>query len=99
MMVFRRAREPFMAQLGAPGTWDRSFAGGKPKIVLCCPSCKTVLGIDQHVIDAEGNVSPSCMCPITGCDFHEYVKLEDWVDTEGVTREKITATEGVPADG
>lgn len=95
MKLFKRARKPFMAQLGTKGEWDRSFARGKPRVVVCCPGCGTVLGVEMHEIAPDGTISPSCMCPINGCEFHDTVKLEDWVDPEGVTREKIAAVEGV----
>lgn len=32
-----------------------------------------------HKIDAQGNVTPSCICGETGCNFHETVTLSDYV--------------------
>jgi hypothetical protein len=33
---------------------------------------------NHHVISDDGSVSPSVVCPHEGCDFHEFIKLEDW---------------------
>lgn len=37
-----------------------------------------------HVVAADGTVSPSLVCPIAGCTFHEYVRLEGWADPDKV---------------
>lgn len=31
-----------------------------------------------HVIDFAGNCSPSLMCPVPGCGWHEFVRLDGW---------------------
>lgn len=31
-----------------------------------------------HHIAADGSVSPSAVCPIAGCGFHDFIKLLDW---------------------
>jgi hypothetical protein len=31
-----------------------------------------------HAVAADGTVTPSYVCPVTGCTFHEYVRLVDW---------------------
>lgn len=31
-----------------------------------------------HTIATDGEVSPSVVCPITGCDYHEFVRLVGW---------------------
>ena len=32
----------------------------------------------HHVIADDGTVSPSVVCPRDGCDFHEFIVLDDW---------------------
>ncbi len=34
--------------------------------------------LPNHEIDKEGLVTPSVVCPKPSCDFHSFVKLEDW---------------------
>ena len=31
-----------------------------------------------HHVAADGLVSPSYVCPVTGCKFHEFVRLIGW---------------------
>lgn len=31
-----------------------------------------------HAVNADGLVSPSVVCPVEGCTFHEYVTLNEW---------------------
>lgn len=34
------------------------------------------LGIVDHIINPDGIVTPSVVCPIKGCTFHDFIKLE-----------------------
>jgi hypothetical protein len=34
--------------------------------------------IDEHEIAADGTVTPSVVCTESGCDFHDFVRLEGW---------------------
>jgi hypothetical protein len=44
-----------------------------------------------HAVAADGTVTPSYVCPVGGCTFHEWVRLDGWdpghvfevVDVEG----------------
>ena len=68
------------------GTWRRSFLMGKdqePVILLNCPKCGNDLGVagwhyKNHTIAPDGTVSPSMVCTHDGCDFHEFIKLENY---------------------
>lgn len=31
-----------------------------------------------HSISADGSVSPSVVCLVPGCDFHDFVRLDGW---------------------
>lgn len=55
------------------GTWWR----WRTFIFLGCPHCGTAAELD-HSIASDGTVTPSVVCPVIGCDFHEYVRLEGW---------------------
>lgn len=46
-------------------------------LVVVCPN-EHYLGIVNHNIDPDGTVTPSVVCPIKGCTFHEFIKLEDY---------------------
>lgn len=64
-----------------PGRW-RAVTHGKPgdaewRIKFACPQCGTEAGLDDHEIDADGEVSPSVHCA-TDCGFHDHVVLIDW---------------------
>lgn len=34
------------------------------------------IGIVDHIINLDGTVNPSVVCPIKGCTFHDFIKLE-----------------------
>ena len=45
-------------------------------VMLQCPnghSCHL-----PHAVNASGVVTPSAVCPVAGCGFHEHLRLTDW---------------------
>jgi hypothetical protein len=36
-----------------------------------------------HTVDYDGYITPSVACPKKGCDFHQWLHLENWVP-EGI---------------
>jgi hypothetical protein len=56
--------------------WTRALRNGRPTVRIACPKCLTSGDLDAHDIDADGNVSPTVVCPNEACDFHDTVKLE-----------------------
>jgi hypothetical protein len=36
------------------------------------------ISLKNHKIAADGRVVPSVVCLAPGCDFHEYVRLDEW---------------------
>lgn len=48
-----------------------------PAVVVQCPKCEKWYSLD-HDVDSDGRVTPSLNCPTTGCDFHEFVRLDGW---------------------
>jgi hypothetical protein len=47
------------------------------KASMTCPNGHG-LTLRGHAIDKNGNVSPSVVCPVRGCSFHEFVRLDRW---------------------
>ena len=68
----------------APGTW---WGQHLEKPYIACPKCGgTLLGPPApHTIETNGDVNGSVVCGHSGCDFHRYVRLEEWA---GDKREK-----------
>ena len=72
-------------------TWKPILVDGEPAASLQCPECKqwATLGgeiqdhIDAggHTMDADGNVSPSIVCPWKPCEWHQMVTLVGWPDS------------------
>lgn len=44
-------------------------------VALQCPTCNKAFCLANHVIDNEGKVSPSVVCPFS-CGFHEFVEIK-----------------------
>ena len=60
--------------------WWRPVPEHAPWIVLTCGHGH-VGHLDVpavHQVAADGTVSPSCVCPMAGCDWHVWVRLQDW---------------------
>ena len=51
----------------------------KELIYIECPRCKQWISIFKHSIDDNGNVTPSVVCPLTACGFHQYIKLRKFL--------------------
>ena len=73
-----------------PSTWDyvthkqgalRSDGKPFPTVALCtCPNGHTCgLSREVHSIENDsGRLSPSYVCPVAGCGFHDLVGLTGW---------------------
>lgn len=48
--------------------------------IVGCPTCSHVASLTArtHRVLSDGTVRPSFVCP--GCDFHAYIRLENWSD-------------------
>jgi hypothetical protein len=49
----------------------------KFKASMTCPNGHG-LTLGKHSISADGVVSPSVVCPVQSCSFHEHVRLDRW---------------------
>ena len=65
-----------------PLTWDYldPWSGGPRDIawVSCSNGHETRLTAQVHAVDHEGRVTPSYVCTVAGCSFHEALRLVGW---------------------
>jgi len=63
---------------------DWTFAEGMKFPIIQCPSCGSgILGDTcPHGIHSDGSVYASVVCQNDECNFHSYVKLENWNNGE-----------------
>ena len=47
------------------------------KASMTCPNGHG-LTLKNHTISSEGEVTPSVVCPVRECSFHEWVRLINW---------------------
>lgn len=67
---------------GGKGTWfPTRLADGQRSAMLVCPTCGQPASLSNHVIEADGSVTPSVVCPYE-CPFHEFIQLADWFDDD-----------------
>ncbi len=57
------------------GMWNRH--GGI--VVWRCTGCGNAPNLHSHSISALGVVTPSAVCSMPGCAFHEHLTLDGWV--------------------
>lgn len=63
---------------GEPGTWrPLTLDIRRRTAVLFCPDCGRRGTLEDHVIEDDGRVSPSVVCP-NDCGFHDFVTLAGW---------------------
>lgn len=56
------------------GTWSQH----EGHVLMSCPMCGKLGRLDDHKIAENGLVSPSVVCPVESCSFHDTVKLLGW---------------------
>jgi hypothetical protein len=54
--------------------WGRDTSGA---LFIRC-ACGICMGIDDHTVDAAGNVTPSLWHDEPGCGWHVWGQLEGW---------------------
>lgn len=61
-----------------PNTWGVNIlSDGRTQIITRC-SHNHIGSLTDHTIADDGTVSPSVVCQHPGCDFHEFIKLDEW---------------------
>ncbi len=68
---------PYDEAQGKNTWWFNVLTGGR-KIAITRCSNGHVGSLEDHEIAPDGTVSPSVVCQVEGCDFHDYIKLEDY---------------------
>lgn len=61
-----------------PGTWVGLLTPKGRRAGMTCPDCDRMLSLSNHEIADDGHVTPSVVCPYDGCNFHDFVTLENW---------------------
>ncbi len=75
---------PKQTKAGERGTWQGVFVGTHSASAnFFCPTCGLVASLRDHSIDKDGLVTPSVACPGPKCSFHEHIKLNGWLKTDG----------------
>lgn len=92
MRLFNQAdqRFPDHGVLPEPYTWNYALRVRKKDGYYACQSDKdlalctcanrhtTRLTSTKHKVGADGTVSPSYVCTVGGCGFHEFIRLVGW---------------------
>lgn len=76
MVILKRA-EPESRWDAAPLTWWPGTSDGKRTAIVACVNGHA-MSISSHAIAADGTVSPSLVCPIDGCGWHVFARLDGW---------------------
>ena len=66
--------------------WVHKFSRGRQRIVTRC-SNGHIGSLDYHAIAADGTVKPSVVCQHNGCNFHEFIKLDDYPQHDDICPE------------
>ncbi len=75
MKIFEKAKSPFPQR----GQWTERYThGGTRTACVCCPECGELGTLENHSILGDGTVTPSVICAVPDCDFHDFARLADW---------------------
>lgn len=63
-----------------PLTWHREEHPvlGTQVISVCEKGHQSWLSAKGHTVTEDGTVSPSYVCPVDGCGWHVWVRLDGW---------------------
>lgn len=69
-----------------PLTWDYWLWGIAPytkTATVCCGNGHVgTVAPHVHAIAPDGTLSPSWVCPFKPCDWHEFARLDGWLEVE-----------------
>jgi len=57
--------------------WRQVVQDGESLVRVSCADGH-VADLSSHIIQADGTVKPSVLCPEPGCHWHEFVQLQEW---------------------
>jgi hypothetical protein len=82
MLAFRHSSK---CDEDIPLTW-RNYIDPGGTVLECSPVIVDIKGhflsIHKHSIAQDGTVSPSVVCPVEKCGFHEFIRLEGWMGSK-----------------
>jgi len=61
-----------------PLTWTALTPPARWALLSCVNGHECCLSSDLHQVAADGTVTPSAVCPVTGCGWHEFIRLLGW---------------------
>lgn len=76
---------PYSDKCLGNNTWWFYWISGDRKVVVARCSNGHIGGLDDHEIAEDGTVSPSVVCQAEGCDFHEFIQLDEWAERTKIT--------------
>lgn len=59
-------------------TWARATDTRGGVLLSCANGHEGYLDPKQHTVAADGTVTPSAVCPVKGCTWHEFIRLGGW---------------------
>jgi len=65
-------------ELASKGNWSGTKLGDRRSAIVTCPACGQEISLSHFYIFYDGKVTPSLVCPHDGCDFHDWITLENW---------------------
>ncbi len=72
----------------AKGTYkEYKVEKGHLSAVVVCPNCGNPMSLINHQIRDHGKVLPLVACTLPGCDFRDYIQLENWNHYVDLNRE------------
>lgn len=61
--------------------WINTLSDGRIQVLTRCANGH-IGSLDDHTIADDGTVSPSVVCQKPGCNFHEFIRLDEWPRTK-----------------
>jgi hypothetical protein len=78
------ARHQQLGCLPPPLSWDHQTEAGKRlypddlAVIYCANGHRTRMSARIHRVATDGTVSPSYVCTVLGCSFHDFIRLSGW---------------------
>lgn len=80
------------------GVWKRGLRDGILTATMSCPGCGKGASLTDHEIKPDGTVHPSVVCPHDGCEFHEHLRLEGWINESKKVPDKSAGSDDFDPD-
>ena len=77
IVIIKRAKN-IDTWLEEKGVYRGAVRDDRKTANVSCPECGRAGSLSNHSIAEDGVVTPSLVCGYDDCDFHRWIKLEDW---------------------